>query len=276
MNYDIHYALRLCQERGLTEACVQLSALLGLWESAVDLALTVSVDLAIQTANLHQSDPELLKRLWLKIAEHVVKDKHDIKFAMEFLKKSEILKIEDILPFFSDFVTIDDFKESICTSLKEYNQHIQDLKEEMEEATKSAEIIVQEVSAFKNRYSIIKSSDICSLCELQLLLRPFYIFPCGHYFHADCLTTELLPVISADSRNRLLDLQKQLNNLSSGQQVDNISTASTSLSAKDVIKCEIDNIVASDCYFCGDYMVDSIDKPFILESDYNRVMKEWE
>lgn len=67
VNYDIHYALRLCQDRGLTEACVQLSALLGLWESAVDLALTVSVDLAIKTANLHQSDPELLKRLWLKI-----------------------------------------------------------------------------------------------------------------------------------------------------------------------------------------------------------------
>lgn len=67
VNYDIHYALRLCQERGLTEACVQLSALLGLWESAVDLALTENVELAIKTANLHQSDPDLMKRLWLKI-----------------------------------------------------------------------------------------------------------------------------------------------------------------------------------------------------------------
>ncbi|KAK6624157.1 hypothetical protein RUM44_011015 [Polyplax serrata] len=275
VNYDIHYALRLCQDRGLTEACVQLSALLGLWESAVDLALTVSVDLAIKTANLHQSDPELLKRLWLKIAECVIKDKDDIKFAMQFLRKSEILKIEDILPFFSDFVTIDDFKEAICTSLKEYNQHIQDLKEEMEEATKSAEIILQKVSAFKHRYSVIKSSDICSLCDLQLLLRPFYIFPCGHYFHSDCLITELLPLLPLEPKNKLLDLQKQLNQLSLGQQVDNLSVSS-GVTSRDAIKSSIDNIVASDCYFCGDYMVDSIDKPFISEADYGRVMKEWE
>jgi hypothetical protein len=67
--YDVHYALRLCQERNLTEACVQLSALLGLWESAVELALTVDVNLAKQTANLPQNDPDLRKKLWLKIGE---------------------------------------------------------------------------------------------------------------------------------------------------------------------------------------------------------------
>ena len=69
MCYDIHYALRLCQEKNLTEACVQLSALLGLWESAVDLALTIDVNLAKQTANLPQNDPELKKKLWLKIGK---------------------------------------------------------------------------------------------------------------------------------------------------------------------------------------------------------------
>ncbi|KAJ9580206.1 hypothetical protein L9F63_004149 [Diploptera punctata] len=67
--YDIHYALRLCRERGLTEACVQLSALLGLWEAAVDLALTVNVNLAKQTASMPQNDTELRKKLWLKIED---------------------------------------------------------------------------------------------------------------------------------------------------------------------------------------------------------------
>nr|CAD7410985.1 unnamed protein product [Timema cristinae] len=67
--YDIHYALRLCRELGLSEACVQLSALLGLWEVAVDLALTVNVDLAKQTANMPQNDTELRKKLWLKIVK---------------------------------------------------------------------------------------------------------------------------------------------------------------------------------------------------------------
>ena len=69
IHYDVHYALRLCQEAGLTEACVQLSALLGLWTTAVDLALTISVDLAKQIAAMpsHHGNDELRKKLWLRI-----------------------------------------------------------------------------------------------------------------------------------------------------------------------------------------------------------------
>lgn len=66
--YDVHFALRLCQEANLTQACVQLSALLGLWTTAVDLALTISVDLAKQIASMPpHGDVELRKKLWLKI-----------------------------------------------------------------------------------------------------------------------------------------------------------------------------------------------------------------
>lgn len=69
VHYDVHYALRLCQEVNLTEACVQLSALLGLWTTAVDLALSISVDLAKQIAAMpsHHGNDELRKKLWLKI-----------------------------------------------------------------------------------------------------------------------------------------------------------------------------------------------------------------
>lgn len=71
VSYDIRYALKLCQKIGLTEACVQLSAMLGLWESAVDLALTISTDLAKQTvqsvSQMSANNNELCKKLWLKI-----------------------------------------------------------------------------------------------------------------------------------------------------------------------------------------------------------------
>ena len=45
-------------------------------------------------------------------ARHVVQDQKDIRRAMEFLHECDLLKIEDILPFFPDFVTIDHFKVS--------------------------------------------------------------------------------------------------------------------------------------------------------------------
>lgn len=143
VSYNPKFALRLCREHHLTEACVQLSVVLGLWEAAVDLALTVSVDLAKMTASLPNNDMELSKKLWLKIgelhkgqksrnqfntskclfiyllfqAQYVVKQNNDIEQAMKFMEECKFIKIEDILPFFPDFVTIDHFKDAVCSSL---------------------------------------------------------------------------------------------------------------------------------------------------------------
>ncbi|XP_047356828.1 vacuolar protein sorting-associated protein 18 homolog isoform X3 [Vespa velutina] len=245
VHYDVHYALRLCQEAGLTEACVQLSALLGLWTRAVDLALTIKVDLAKQIASMpSERDDTLRKKLWLKIAEHVVREKNDIQQVMEFLQQCDLVRIEDILPFFSDFVTIDHFKDAICKSLQDYNRHIQDLKEEMEEATKSAEVIRKDIQAFRTR------------------------------FHSDCLVAALTPMLSMDQRTKLADLQRQLTAISNKSE-DTTSIGMVSLSIKDQIKADIDELVASECLYCGELMIESIDKPFIEEEDYERVMREW-
>ncbi|OAD60045.1 Vacuolar protein sorting-associated protein 18 like protein [Eufriesea mexicana] len=273
VHYDVHYALRLCQEIGLTEACVQLSALLGLWTTAVDLALTISVDLAKQIAVMPSDhDDELRKKLWLKIAEHVVREKDDIEEAMKSLQNCDIIRIEDILPFFSDFVTIDHFKNAICNSLQEYNQHIQDLKEEMEEATNAAELIRKDIQEYRTRCTFIHTKDTCNICGVQLLLRSFYIFSCGHKFHSDCLVATLTPMLSVDQRTKFAHLQCQLTALSNKPE-DTRSVGS--LSKKDQIKADIDELIASECLYCGELMIESINKPFIEEEDYERVMKEW-
>ena len=47
---------------------------------------------------------------------------------MEFLSQCPTVKIEDILPFFPDFVTIAHFKSAIVESLQEYSKHITQLK----------------------------------------------------------------------------------------------------------------------------------------------------
>lgn len=70
MNYDVHFALRLCRENNLTLACVQLSGTLGLWENSVDLALNEDLELAKKMANSSpENDNELRKKLWLKIGK---------------------------------------------------------------------------------------------------------------------------------------------------------------------------------------------------------------
>jgi len=106
---------------------------------------------------------------------------------MRFLENADLLKIEDILPFFPDFVVIDDFKEEIAHALEGYSAQIDTLKAEMDEATKTAETIKQDIVALKNRFITIDSDEKCSKCSALLLTRQFYVFPCHHTFHADCL-----------------------------------------------------------------------------------------
>lgn len=101
----------------MKEACVFLQCLLEQWHPAVELALTFNTSLAQQTAS-QPIERDLRRKLWLRIAEHEIKGKDDVKQALELLKHCDLLRIEDLLPFFSDFEKIDHFKDAICDALK--------------------------------------------------------------------------------------------------------------------------------------------------------------
>lgn len=97
---------------------------------------------------------------------------------------------------------------------------------------------------------------MCNTCDGQLLLRPFYVFPCGHRFHGDCLVAALTPMLSIEQQTKLADLQKQLT-LVSGKSDETVSTdGSASLSTKDQIKADIDDLIACECLYCGDLMIE--------------------
>ncbi|KAI0660391.1 Pep3/Vps18/deep orange family-domain-containing protein [Cubamyces menziesii] len=228
--YDLDYALRLCKQGGRTQPCVHIYSKMGLWENSVDLALEKGdLELAKINADMPEDDDQLRKKLWLKIAKYVVQDKQDIKMAMRFLENTELLKIEDILPFFPDFVVIDDFKEEICTALEGYSAHIDALKAEMDEATKNAEAIRQDIAALQKRFVTLDAHERCSSCALPLMARQFYVFPCHHTFHADCLiglTKEFLP---AHALRRILALQTELMKTSHTTGIDRSAIANPSL-----------------------------------------------
>ncbi|KAF9946294.1 hypothetical protein BGZ65_009872, partial [Modicella reniformis] len=218
MHYNLDYALRICTQNNRIQSCVNIFSSMGLYGEAVDLALKHhDLELARINADKPEDDEMLRKTLWLKIARHVVKDKKDIKAAMEFLSNSD-LKIEDILPFFPDFVLIDDFKEEVCKALEEYNQHINELKNEMDGATQSAENIRIDVRELRSRFAIVASTERCTSCDYPLLTRQFYIFPCQHAFHADCLIKNLTPSLSQRQLKRLKEVQEHIQNEMQNQQ----------------------------------------------------------
>ncbi|XP_033107072.1 vacuolar protein sorting-associated protein 18 homolog [Anneissia japonica] len=283
--YDLKYALRLCAEHSHKRACVHIYTTMGLYEEAVELALEVDVDLAKINANKPEDDEDLKKKLWLRIARHVVEKENNIKRAMEFLQESQLLKIEDILPFFPDFVTIDHFKEAICNSLAEYNQHIEKLKQEMEYATESARSIRSDIQEMRNKYGIVGPQQKCSTCGFPLLSRTFYLFPCQHMFHSDCLIAEVLPNLSESKKLKGQELQRKL--VTFGTQ-PTTSSSSNALSAgtstpdvvtrrdlHDQLRNELDDIIAADCVNCGEIMIRSIDKPFIEADEYESAVSSW-
>ena len=38
---------------------------------------------------------------------------------------------------------------------------------------------------------------------------------------------------------------------------------------------ELDDLIASECVFCGDVMIRNIDRPFIEDKDFDSVIAEW-
>ncbi|KAF9270080.1 hypothetical protein L218DRAFT_914019 [Marasmius fiardii PR-910] len=230
--YDLDYALRLYKQSGRTQPCVHIYSKMGLYENSVDLALEKGdLELAKINADKPEEDQPLRKKLWLKIARYVVQDKKDIKTAMHFLEDTDLLKIEDILPFFPDFVVIDDFKEEIAHALEGYSSHIDRLKSEMDEATRTAESIQQDIAALRNRFVTIDAGETCSSCSHLLLTRQFYVFPCRHNFHADCLIGLAKEYLPPHSLRRILALQTELMKGNPGSiSVGNITSPSAAVS----------------------------------------------
>uniref|UniRef100_A0A2C9UVR9 RING-type domain-containing protein n=2 Tax=Manihot esculenta TaxID=3983 RepID=A0A2C9UVR9_MANES len=300
--YDPKYALRLCLKEKRMRACVHIYSMMAMHEEAVALALQVDPELAMAEADKVEDDEDLRKKLWLMVAKHVIEQekgtkRENIRKAIAFLKETDgLLKIEDILPFFPDFALIDDFKEAICSSLEDYNKQIEQLKQEMNDATHGADNIRNDISALAQRYAVIDRDEECGVCKRKILtvaadyrfsrgytsagpMAPFYVFPCGHSFHAQCLIAHVTRCTNETQAEYILDLHKQLTLLGDGSRKDlNGSIAEDSISSTtpaDKLRSQLDDAIASECPFCGELMINEISLPFILPEESQEV-SSWE
>ncbi|KAH8386604.1 hypothetical protein KR093_001469 [Drosophila rubida] len=291
VHYDIHFALKVCTDLGVKMACVFLQCMLCMWTTAVDLALQFDMQLAKETASKPQ-DNEMRRKLWLRIAYHDIKGTNDVKKALSLLKECDLLRIEDLLPFFSDFEKIDNFKEAICdalrvimprihkllinlliaTSKQDYNQRIQELQREMAETKEQSDRVCKELGQLRAHSINMKAQDACDICDLILMVKPFFVFICGHKFHSDCLEKQVLPILSKDHSRRLAMLKQEMETL----MAQTISLANHTVEQQKKradLKAKIEEILAGDCLYCG-LLIETIDQPFV--DDWDQVNVEWE
>jgi hypothetical protein len=232
--FDPDFALRLCIQHHRVLSCAHIYTSMGQYVQAVDLALSHDeVDLASIIANRAMSNPPLRKKLWLAIAKKVISQSNGIKSAIQTLKQCELLRIEDLIPFFPDFVVIDDFKEEICAALEAYSRDIDALRREMDESSLTAANIKTDIAALDRRYAIVEPGEKCFACGLPLLSRQFFVFPCQHAFHSDCLGRKVLEQSGPAKSKRIRECQVQ------------ISKGLVSGEKREKMIAELDGLVAS-------------------------------
>ncbi|KAK4249929.1 Pep3/Vps18/deep orange family-domain-containing protein [Corynascus novoguineensis] len=261
--FDQDFALRLCIQNRRVLSCARIYTSIGQYVQAVNLALSHDeVELASIIADRPMSNPALRKKLWLAVAKKVISQRSggSIKTAIEFLKHCDLLRIEDLIPFFPDFVVIDDFKEEICAALEDYGRNIDALRREMDESGRTAANIKVDIAALDRRYAIVEPGEKCYVCGLPLLSRQFFVFPCQHAFHSDCLGRRVLEQCGAAKARRIRDCQVQ------------ISKGLVSGEKREAMVAELDALVASACILCSDYAIRRINEPFIKEGED---MEEW-
>ena len=125
----------------------------------------------------------------------------------------------------------------------------------MEVSAHTAEQIKAEIDTLDMRYAIVEPGEKCWICGLPVLSRQFFVFPCQHAFHSDCLGKKVLDAAGLGKRKHIKDLQ---NEVSHG--------LSTGVKREEMIR-ELDDLVAEACILCGDYAIKQTDAPFVTELD---------
>lgn len=126
-----------------------------------------------------------------------------------------LVKIEDVLPLFPDFVQIDNFKDAICQSLEDYNTQIAGLKNEMDDATRIADALRQARLARKghneetNVLAEKPFTSIWSRTAVSQPSRPCHLFCRRQHGGATLMTCEYIcrkDVAMLEHRRATLDL----------------------------------------------------------------------
>jgi hypothetical protein len=264
---DMSYALRTVLKTGRHfRSAIKLYMGFGMRQQAVELALKVDPTLARELAQ-DSVQLEERKRLWLMIAKSAAFDgsrtgKDVVGRVVGVLNDcgSDVLTIEDVLPFMPDFASINQIKDEICEALTSYSSKIEGFLMEMGDCDQTCENIRDDIKRVRNHNMHMKADAVCALTNKTALSsgEPFYIFPSGYVVLANPLMKEVLPYLTRKQRDRVGQLQSLLQSRSS----------STGSEKYYEMQAEFDGLIAAECPLTGFLMVESIDRDF-EDSDEN-------
>ena len=273
-------------------------ALMGKYSEGVKIALANNYpDIAMFIAQ-NVDDDKIKKNLWLDIFSSNKKD--DFKNALDIMEKSQVLKIEDVLPRIMDNIKIEEFKEQISNCIDLYEKNIKNLRDDITQYNKTAEDIKTDIYKVKKKSLEIQYRQCkCDICQCNIKDNNIYLFPCGHMFDAKCIISSIYNykkniidkneisnrVSQIEQYNRIIgEFEEKKKNISSENKSKsgifgafinvigstknkNETSESNKLDEEKIAetKKKLSDVLSEECVLCGDYMVDSTQCPFVRD-----------
>jgi hypothetical protein len=272
--FDVGYALNICSFHNRLRSTVLLLYLSGSSEEALTRAVQVDLNIAKQLA-FRPSSLSQRKKLWGYIVRESVVGLPETErntLVLSLLRDSEgVLQVEDVLKYLSNPNDVDAFRQEICRTLESFGEKIECLRAEMEELADSTESIVAEIETTKKRGYGFSTTQKCEYCTDIVFSRPFYIFPCSHGYHCDCVMKRLTEHLEPSRVEAVLALDSKLQAASKrAKDLDR-----RAILQQEYLQHEIDGLVAADCPLCGEAMIRSLALPLIPELDRENELKFW-
>ena len=111
----------------------------------------------------------------------------------------------------------------------------------------------------------------CEYCLEAIFSKQFYLFPCGHGFHTDCIMRSLPDYMDSSTVELVVSIEKRLRSLV----IRTKDADRRAIIQQESLQNEIDSYIAGECPLCGEVIIKYISKPLISEEDVRHESKLW-
>lgn len=278
--FDVNFCLRLSKRYGRERSTIMMNLLLGRDIRALEDILrrhNQEDDLVQFIAKLPGSKSAKKDRV-LAIAKNVISNypssnqSAGIKKAIAIMRESDgIMTIEDLLPHFPDSTEMDLFRDDMCTLLEKSSDSIKQMKEEMAQLSQVADSISTELSSIKDRGLVMENNQNCFYCKRSAFAAQFYLFPCGHAFHTDCVMENMEKHLDPQQLVAAHQLQAALRDIGESSTYEGQRLQMQ----RGLLREELDGYIAAECPLCGDLMVKSVAEPLFDSRNAKKEMETW-
>lgn len=121
----------------------------------------------------------------------------------------------------------------------------------------------------KKRGYSASAQQRCEYCADAIFSKQFYLFPCSHGFHSDCLLQRVFTHkhLDSDQLAAVRSLEEQLRLVT----IRAKDADKRALTQMEYLQNETDGYIAADCPLCGFVMIRSLSVPLITEEDANEI-----